>query len=189
MTPQQRHRGLLAALAGVLVLVAILRLGDDDSGVGNAPTASTSRIRGSQAAEQALVDRVVDLDLAALAPKPGHVEIGRNPFRFGAKPAPPAPPRLAPRPDPIEPPKPIEPPPPVDLGPQPPSADHLAYLGSFGPRSGQIAVIRGRDDIWTARAGDVLEDQFIVKRIGLESIDIGFVGFPDAPIRRLGLGG
>ncbi len=47
----------------------------------------------------------------------------------------------------------------------------------------------GRDKIYNALAGDVLEGKFIVDHIGYESVDVKFVGFPDAPAKRLAIGG
>ena len=35
--------------------------------------------------------------------------------------------------------------------------------------------------------GEVLDGKFIVSRIGYESVDIRFVGFPEAPARRVGV--
>ena len=45
------------------------------------------------------------------------------------------------------------------------------------------------ENLYNARAGDVLEGKFIVDRIGYESVDLKFVGFPDAPAKRLPIGG
>jgi hypothetical protein len=80
----------------------------------------------------------------------------------------------------------LPPPPPV---PQPPSADHLRYLGSFGPPARRIAVVLSGDELHNVRQGAVLEGKFIVREIGYESLAIAFVGFPDAEPRRLPAGG
>jgi hypothetical protein len=68
---------------------------------------------------------------------------------------------------------------------------NLRYLGSFGPERARIAVFvgPGGGEVLNAREGDVLEGKFIVERIGYESVDLKFVGFPDAPARRLAAGG
>jgi len=71
--------------------------------------------------------------------------------------------------------------------PQPPPVS-VEYLGSFGPRDRQIAVFSGEDEIYNAFEGDVLQEKFIVDKIGLESVDLKFVGFPDAPAERLAAG-
>jgi hypothetical protein len=67
----------------------------------------------------------------------------------------------------------------------------LTYLGSFGPKSRRIAVFADEsgENLYNARTGEVLEGKFIVDRIGYESVDLKFVGFPDEPARRLPIGG
>lgn len=185
MTQSQRTKALLGVLAVFLAVALVPRLIPSSSESNLAAGTSPVR-RGAERADVPLVDEVVDLNIAALTPQLGHVAIGRDPWRFAPKPAPPPPPRLPPPVRVVEAPA---PPPPAPTGPQPPSSDHLAYLGSFGPRDAQIAVVRGRDELWVVRAGDVLEGSFTIQNIGLESVDIGFIGFPDTKPRRLGLGG
>lgn len=187
MTERQRLRLLLGGLGAVLAIAIVPRLLPDaaEPAIESAP-----RIRSRPNAddrERPLVDTVVDLNLADLEPAAGRVTIGRDPWRFRPKPAPPPP---KPRVEPVRvatPPPPVAPPPPA--GPQPPSTAHLKYLGSFGPRDAEIAVVRGHDDeLWVVREGDLVEDVFRIQTIGLESVDIGFVEFPDVKPRRLGLG-
>lgn len=186
MTPPSRQKVLLASLAAAVALGLLPRFfGSDDDAPAGAPNATNRR---PDAVDAPLPDVVVDLDLAALAPRAGHAEIGRDPWRFAPKPVPP-PVRPVIRPPVVAPPPQVVERPPEPVGPQPPSSDHLAFLGSFGPSSAPIAVVRGRDDVWVVRKGDVLENQFTVENIGLESIDIGFVGFADTPPRRLGFAG
>ena len=43
--------------------------------------------------------------------------------------------------------------------------------------------------VYNARVGDVVKEQFVLVNIGYESVDIGFVNFPDAASRRLAVGG
>jgi len=78
------------------------------------------------------------------------------------------------------------PPPPPTPTPAPPAVT-FKYLGSFGPKEHPIAVVQQNDQILNVRAGDTLFGKFIVKKVGYESIDIGFVGFPEAEPRRLGI--
>jgi hypothetical protein len=79
------------------------------------------------------------------------------------------------------------PPPPPTPTPAPPAVT-FKFLGSFGPKEHPIAVVQQNDQILNVRAGDTLFGKFIVKKVGYESIDIGFVGFPEAEPRRLGIG-
>jgi hypothetical protein len=72
--------------------------------------------------------------------------------------------------------------------PQPPEVD-VTFLGSFGPEVRRIAVFLDGEEVVNAKVGDVLKGMFIVDAIGYESVDLKFVGFPDAPSRRLPAGG
>jgi hypothetical protein len=63
----------------------------------------------------------------------------------------------------------------------------MEYLGHFGPPNKRIAVFsNGKAEI-TAQEGEIIDNKFIVARIGYESVDIRFVGFPDWPAKRLGV--
>ena len=53
------------------------------------------------------------------------------------------------------------------------------YLGSFGPDGTTIAVFSDGQTILNARQGEILQDRFIVEEIGPESVEIGYVDFPD----------
>ncbi len=81
-----------------------------------------------------------------------------------------------------------KPPPPSPPAPKPPAVD-VVFLGSFGPQSRRLAVFSDGSDIFNVLEGDVLKEKFIVVRIGYESADLGFIGFPDAPAERLEIGG
>jgi hypothetical protein len=65
----------------------------------------------------------------------------------------------------------------------------VTFLGSFGPEARRIAVFLDGEEVVNANVGDVLKGKFIVEAIGYESADLKFVGFPDAPSRRLPAGG
>lgn len=133
---------------------------------------------------------IAELRLEALEHKPATYQPGRDPFRFAPKPEPPPPPRPKPaerpprqRKRPAE--RPAEQAPPA---PQPPPVE-FTYLGSFGLPGREIAVFSDGNEILNAFAGDVLQGQFVVRSIGYESADIGYVDFPDAPAKRLAVGG
>jgi hypothetical protein len=78
------------------------------------------------------------------------------------------------------------PPPPPTPTPAPPAVG-FKFLGTFGPKEHPIAVIQQGEQILNVRAGDTLFGKFILKKVGYESIDVGFVGFPEAETRRLGI--
>ena len=53
----------------------------------------------------------------------------------------------------------------------------------------RLAVFSDGSEIFNVLEGDVLKEHFIVERIGYESVDVTFLGFPDVPARRLEIGG
>lgn len=119
-------------------------------------------------------------------------DFARNPFVFGAPPTPtrnltPPPTRAplaprTPRPTPTQhvvmvdgTPKP--PPPPFDR----------TFIGFFGPKRLQVAAFKKDDKLEVAVEGDVLDDIFIIRKIGLESVEIGFVGYTEEENTRVPL--
>jgi hypothetical protein len=61
------------------------------------------------------------------------------------------------------------------------------FIGSFGPKDRPIAVLALGDELVNARVGDVVFQRFILRRVGYESIDVGFVGYSPAETRRLAI--
>jgi hypothetical protein len=187
MSSQRRQLQILGALGVVFALVIWWQLADDPSGggVGRALGRGAAP-RGPGAGGVADV-AMVELRLADLEADSARYTPGRDPFQFGAEPRPEPRPRREPPPPP---PVPVEV---KELPPQPvrprPPALNLRYLGSFGPTSRLIAAFTDGREIFNALAGDVLQGRFIVDKIGLESADIKFVGFPDEPAQRLAAGG
>jgi len=176
MSPARRQRLLLAVLAVAAALFAVTRLPSllsPGGGAGAGP-------RGGAGVGEA---RVAELAIGRLDADPRDYSPGRDPFRYFDPPKPPPPP----------PPPPVEvvtapPPPPVDPGPQLPEID-LTYLGSFGPKERRIAVLTNGDTIYNAVEGDIVKGQFVVDQIGYESVDLGYLEFPDEPPARLAVGG
>ena len=189
MTPTPRQKTLLAVLGIVLAVYLWQRFGT----LGGGDEAG----RAGGAGRGAIDSHVEELRLADLEPRPSSYSAGRDPFRYGSPPRPPGPTpeeiaaelarqreaeararalaaQQAPPPD-----------PPV---PQPPQFT-LRYLGSFGSPARRIAVFSDGSNIYNALQGEVLEGKFIVERIGFESVDVAFVGFPDAPPQRFSAGG
>lgn len=78
------------------------------------------------------------------------------------------------------------PPPPPTPTPAPPDIP-FKFIGTFGPRDRSFAVLVLGDQIVNARAGEVVFDRFILRRVGYESVDVGFVGFAPTETRRLGI--
>lgn len=78
------------------------------------------------------------------------------------------------------------PPPPPTPTPKPPEI-MFKVIGSFGPKENSIAVIQQGDDVFNARAGDTVFGKFVIRKVGYESVDVGFVGFDPAETRRLAI--
>jgi hypothetical protein len=81
----------------------------------------------------------------------------------------------------------IAPPPPPPPKPVPPAFPYK-YIGTFGNPATPIATFTGNGEIINARVGDVLEGKFILRGIGIESVEIGFIGFPADERQRIPLG-
>ena len=112
-----------------------------------------------------------------------------NPFTFRPPPTPTK--NLTPSPTPI--PRPTMPPRPTrqprqavgsDGNPKPPPPPFdREFIGYLGPAPGPVAAFRrggsesDTSEIEIAVVGDVLDDIYIVREIGLESVLIGFVGY------------
>jgi hypothetical protein len=107
---------------------------------------------------------------------------GRDPWRFVDPPPQPSPVKLEKV---VEAPRPVASPPPLPDATSPELP--LEYLGHFGPSHKKIAVLSNGKRIYNALEGDVVENRFLVARIGYESVEIQFVGLPGWPARRLGV--
>ncbi len=178
MKLSSRERRLL-----VLLVIAVAALGVR---MWLTSSSSGSLGRGSRGAGRLALDEsaptVSELRIADLERRTPRLDVGRNPFRYAPvrEVKPPDPPKRNPRP-----PRQTRPAP---TGPQVPRIT-LHYMGRFGSEEVTIAVFRDGDVIYNAMQGDVLDGKFIVDRVGFESADIKFVGFPDVPPTRLSVGG
>ena len=213
MTPAERQKRLLMVLGALLLIVAwrylpaMLGLGGGDDGGVDVPTAKRSldddepvrralpageESRGARPGDRVEILRVADLDRT-----PGPLAAGRDPWRF-----------IDPPPPPVKLPPPPPPPSAEELArrererlaelerqrllaierakPRPPEFT-LEYLGYFGPADKKIAVFTNGKNQINVLEGGVIQNQFVVDRIGYESVDIRFVGFPDEPAKRVGV--
>jgi hypothetical protein len=66
------------------------------------------------------------------------------------------------------------PPPPPPVPPQ----FTMKYIGTFGPANNPIATFNGNGEIVNVRIGETIDGKFVLRRIGIESVEIGYVGFP-----------
>jgi hypothetical protein len=192
---ERRLLSLLGLIAGVALLRWVWSAASPPATAapGGIAVARGRSGRAVRAPAATLPDRVVAIRSDRLEVEPRPFEVGRDVFRFGAPPPPPPPTaeeleaqRQA-----------------AELlrrqaeaaaiaaaVPRPPAVT-LRYLGSFGPERKRIAVFTASDgtSVLNALEGEVIEGKFVVLKIGFESVELGFVGFPDAPPRRLGPSG
>lgn len=201
----RRQFYLLAVLATLLIL-AVVKWGGKGSAGAPAPkasghsssfpaeeerTAARGRPRAPQEKKVAPED-VPFLSAEDLNPSRARrpVDQGRNIFdiREPTKPPPPTPTPAPPPPPapgsaafvgPLPPPLPTPTPVPPEIA--------FKFIGTFGPKDHPIAVLLQGDQLLNARAGDTVFDRFIVRSIGYESVDIGFVGYPPVVTKRLGI--
>ena len=176
-TPDERRR--LAILLSTLVVVAIAAL------VYSLREAAGG---GGSAGASDLDYSAHDLPLLAMgSPTPGGAGAASdaNPFAFRAPPTPTRNLTPPPTPPPTLPPRPT-PTPRIARGldggaKPPPPRFNREYIGHLGPTPTLVAAFRQGDGdtaaIEVATVGQVIDDIFIVRAIGLESVTIGFVGY------------
>jgi hypothetical protein len=157
------------------------RLSDDAAARGARPATTTNR-----AVPPAPGVGVIHTEW--LAPQSGSYQSERNLFAYKEPPPQPQPPQ----PKVIQPPPVPQPPPePVPLPvPQPPPPPQFAYhyIGTFGPAGNPIATFSGDGKIVNVRVGDTIDGKFILRSIGIESVEIGYVGFPPETKTRIAIG-
>ncbi len=200
-----RRQAILLLVLGVLLIFAVVRWSSSARSSLESPRPARAAIgaeaisaeeetpRGRRPGVRELSpDEVEMISPEDLEPRRGRAQAatGRDLFDF----RPPTPPPL-PTPTPAPPPPPAPgdprfigplPPPPPPPTPTPPEIP-FRFIGTFGPREHPIAVLVAGDQLVNARAGDVVFDRFILRKVGYESIDVGFVGFPPPETRRLGI--
>jgi hypothetical protein len=118
----------------------------------------------------------------------GSYKSERNLFAYKEPPPPPPPPPpkiVAPPPQPVAPPQPVVPQPPPP--PQPPQFPYH-YIGTFGVASNPIATFSGDGKIVNVRVGETIDGKFVLRSIGIESVEIGYVGFPPDLKTRIPIG-
>jgi hypothetical protein len=206
---------ILIAVAAIYVFAADPR--NDEPLKPAAATTSKPRLATTPAATTTIAG-VDPVHKDLLDPQPGRYKSARNLFDFVAPPPPPTPQPPPPPPDrdkdgvpdfkdncpdvynpdqadldhngvgdacqagPI-----VIPPPPPPPAPVPPAFDYK-YVGTFGSPQRQIAAFTRNGEIVNARVGDTIDNKFIVRRILIESVEIGFVGFPPDQTQRIPMG-
>jgi hypothetical protein len=202
----RRQLLLLAGLGAILVLALVRMRGGSSGAVPNprppsggprAVASAEEEHPGPSGARAARAEKKVNPDEVPIittrdleSPNVRQQSEGRNIFDF-------RPPTLPPPPTPT--PAPPAPPAPGDprfVGPLPPPAPtptplppdiSFKFIGTFGPKDRPIAVLAQGTEVVNAREGEVVFRVFIIRKIGYESIDVGFVGRDPKESRRLAL--
>ena len=184
MSRRQKQLGLLGLL-GALLLLLLLRASPagppaaEPVARGNGGATAPRPGFGRKEDTRVTPDQLPDIDEKALRDRTsGAGEPARDLFKFREPPPPkPKPPRPAYTPPgswnfvgPL-------PPPPPPPPPTPPPVP-FQFTGTIGPAREPIAVLAEGDRLILAREGETVEGKFIIRKIGYESIDVGFVGFP-----------
>jgi len=179
------RRNVLVAVLVVLLVVLVLQL-RKGQGLGGG---------GKRTEEVAYRQhKVPALELAALTPVAPSAGAGAaNPFIYRTAPTPT--PNRTPRP--TLPPRPtirprVRPTPRMIQGPggrmlPPPPRFDRKFIGYFGPEGMTVAVFKKGKKVEVAAAGGVLDDQFIIRHIGFQSVEIGYVGYPEEVTKRVPL--
>jgi hypothetical protein len=101
----------------------------------------------------------------------------RNLFAYKEPPpTPPPPPPPPPAPAPVQ--VVVPQPPPGPPPPPPPPQFPYHYIGTFGTVNNPIATFSGNGEIVNVRVGETVDGKFVLRSIGIESVEIGYVGFP-----------
>jgi hypothetical protein len=56
-------------------------------------------------------------------------------------------------------------------------------IGRFGPEGAQLVAFIVDGEVKLARAGEVLEDKYLVRGVGIESVEVGLLSAPDVSWR------
>jgi hypothetical protein len=170
--PERRRALALLAVLAALVAWVWWPAGTGPAGPAPPPSAPTGdpqavTAAGGRAPGPASLPARVRLDL--LERQAGGIDVGRNLFRFGARPAPPPPP-------PVEAPEPVEPlPPPAPPGPPPVP---LRLTGRFESPDGRVVVTLkdpGTGALFHASEGDIVDGRYRLIKVGVQSAVVAYL--------------
>lgn len=194
-----RRQALLFGVLAVLLLFFVVKWSGRDPAApppaaakagaieGDEPRPAIGRRPRARAAEPQEVPLITARDLEPLVGGGGG-GTGRDLFDLREPTPRPAP---VPTPAPPPPPAPGEPrfvgplPPPAPTPTPVPPLPPFKLIGIFGPRDHPIAVLQTGEDTYNARTGDVILGRWIIRKVGYESIDVGFVGYSPTEMKRL----
>jgi hypothetical protein len=159
---------MLAVSLAALAYVASRYWPPPDPAAATPPASNPQQARTGEAGApaQALPE---PLKLGTLEPVPDEPDVGRNPFRFGVRPAPPPPPM---KPAPLVQPKPE----PAGPPPIPPIRLELTGLTTFG--DGRVlATLKdpATGALLTAFEGQIIDGRYRLVKVGRESVVVSYL--------------
>ncbi len=168
----RRQAILLASLLGLLAVVLVYQFWWTR---GPAAPARPGARPGARTAQGDLTAEVPDVHLEALnADRPAPADHRRNLFRDEPEPPPPPPPAIgAGRRPAVQ---------PVPTGPPPPPPITLKFVGVVHAGGRAVAVLSDGRDILYGREGEVVDGQYLIHKINVETIE---VSYPDGSGRRV----
>jgi hypothetical protein len=128
----------------------------------------TEPLPAQSSARTASIPAASRFDLTGPMPRPQRAY--RNLFAYYEPPAVIAPPVFTPTPPPVTVVEPSPAPPAVEI-PPPPQFPY-PYNGPFGPDEHPIAAFVRDGEVRTVRAGERIDDQFTLRTIGIESVEV-----------------
>ncbi|OFW01031.1 MAG: hypothetical protein A3I61_12780 [Acidobacteria bacterium RIFCSPLOWO2_02_FULL_68_18] len=164
----RRRQVALAVLGGAGLLAVVFAARDDQPAASpRARAAAPPPVSASESPPviEVGLDRLETLRTELAEPE-------RNPFRFQARPAPPAP-RPAATPRPILEPSPVAPP----AGPPPLPPIPLRFIGLVDApgQAGRVAILSdGRGNVFEGKEGDIIEGRYRVGRIAPDSLELSY---------------
>ena len=170
--------GVILVIAFAIYAYASTR----DNGTQPPQTAGTRIVRTGPAG--AAVPGVGAIHTEWLESQSGSYRSERNLFAYKEPPPPPPPKQIIQPPTPPPPPAPVAAPQPAQpAAPQPPMFPYH-YIGTFGTAANPIATFSGNGQIVNVRVGETIDGKFVLRSIGIESVEIGYVGLaPDIKTR------
>lgn len=134
----------------------------------SAPAAAAGPASNSTTKDQGKISALPQaLDIPKLEPVPEEPKAGRNPFRYGVPPPPPAPPAPPPAPPPVPPAPPALPPPTVPL----------KLVGVIVSPGGQrvASLSDGQGGVFQGLEGDIIDGRYRLLKVGEKSVVVAFL--------------
>jgi hypothetical protein len=165
---------LLIGLGVAIIALLAVRMWPTGSATPSTPASNPTAAAKAEGGQEKVNPSDLDVRLEALqAERPKPAEVGRNPFRFEAKAAPPPPPTEE---LPSQPGVPKDQQPAVPSGPPQPPPISLKFHGTVEKQGLKVAALSDcKGSTFYGREGDTIDGRYRLIRIGVESAIIEYV--------------